>query len=71
MLHSQADLVSNDKAKGATETKAKAVLSSHDQMEKYLERYVGLMLFVKEIDDQRYQQICAVCLPCGDCSSPD
>ena len=41
-------------------SKANAILKPHLQLEKYLERYIGLMLFVKEIDDQRYQQICAV-----------
>ncbi|KAL8293183.1 hypothetical protein RQP46_000877 [Phenoliferia psychrophenolica] len=34
-------------------------LPSHAPMEEFLERYCGLMLFVKEIDYTRYQQICA------------
>jgi len=34
-------------------------LPSHGAMEEFLGRYCGLMLFVKEIDYQRYQQICA------------
>lgn len=41
-------------------------LKPHTQLEEYLERYVGLMLFVKEIDEQRYHQICAV----GDFAKP-
>lgn len=35
-------------------------LPSHTSMEDFLGRYCGLMLFVKEIDQIRYQQICAV-----------
>ena len=35
-------------------------LASHSPMEEFLGRYCGLMLFVKEIDYTRYQQICAV-----------
>ncbi|GAA5882579.1 hypothetical protein JCM16303_002054 [Sporobolomyces ruberrimus] len=34
-------------------------LPSHDQMEDFLGRYCGLMLFVKEIDSGRYSQICS------------
>lgn len=35
-------------------------LPSHDTLEDFLGRYCGLMLFVKEIDQSKYQQICAV-----------
>jgi hypothetical protein len=35
-------------------------LPSHAPMEDFLGRYCGLMLFVKEIDYGRYQQICSV-----------
>lgn len=35
-------------------------LPSHSTMEDFLGRYCGLMLFVKEIDYGKYQQICAV-----------
>lgn len=38
-------------------------LASHAKMEDFLGRYCGLMLFVKEIDYNRYQQICAVSDP--------
>lgn len=43
-----------------TSAKTPGKLPSHASMEEYLERYCGLMLFVKEIDYTRYQQICAV-----------
>lgn len=42
--------------------KSDFVLPSHAPMEDFLGRYCGLMLFVKEIDQGRYQQICAVSL---------
>lgn len=35
-------------------------LPSHSPMEDFLGRYCGLMLFVKEIDYERYQAICGV-----------
>lgn len=58
MFKYQADLIIKDHERMGP--KATAVLLPHKQFEAYLERYVGLMLFVKEIDDQRYHQICAV-----------
>lgn len=50
----QAGLVSSDKSK------TNAVLPSHEGLEKYLDRYCGLTLFIKEMDNNRYQQLCAV-----------
>jgi hypothetical protein len=41
-------------------SKTNPKLPPHSELEDYLGRYAGLMLFVKEIEDQRYQQICAV-----------
>lgn len=54
----QADLVANDKANAITSSHPK--IPSHANLEKYLERYCGLTLFVKEMDDSKYQQLCAV-----------
>lgn len=48
----------NDKIKRGSKPSLK--LHSHESMEKYLERYCGLTLFIKEIDEARYQQLCAV-----------
>ncbi|KAK4058603.1 hypothetical protein OIO90_000047 [Microbotryomycetes sp. JL221] len=39
--------------------RSKATLPSHSQLEDFLGRYCGLMLFVKEVDRGFYQQICA------------
>ncbi|GAA94093.1 uncharacterized protein L969DRAFT_93478 [Mixia osmundae IAM 14324] len=57
MFKFQADTTLNDKTRAIT--KANPKLLPHTQLEAYLGRYCGLMLFVKEIDDQRYSQICA------------
>jgi hypothetical protein len=42
------------------EARPKGQLPSHAEMEDFLGRYCGLMLFVKEIDQARYGQICSV-----------
>lgn len=52
----QIDLVLNPK----DGTRVKTDLPSHAQLEDFLGRYCGLMLFVKEMDRGHYQQICAV-----------
>lgn len=61
MFKFQVDQVLNPKA-GADGGPArdKGRLRSHAAMEDFLGRYCGLMLFVKEIDQQRYQLICSV-----------
>ncbi|KAG0145820.1 hypothetical protein CROQUDRAFT_671528 [Cronartium quercuum f. sp. fusiforme G11] len=56
MFKYQADLVLNEKNNRSS--KASLKLPSHEAMEKYLERYCGLTLFMKEIDEARYQQLC-------------
>ncbi|TNY17143.1 exocyst complex component Sec3-domain-containing protein [Rhodotorula diobovata] len=60
MFRFQVDQVLNPKA-GADGGPArdKGRLRSHAAMEDFLGRYCGLMLFVKEIDQQRYQLICS------------
>ncbi|GAA5919946.1 hypothetical protein JCM1841_000062 [Sporobolomyces salmonicolor] len=56
MFKFQIDQLLNPKAG----TKARGQrLPSHAQMEEFLGRYCGLMLFVKEIDQGRYQMICS------------
>lgn len=56
--YTQVDQILNPKVPASAASKSK--LPSHDTMEDFLGRYCGLMLFVKEIDQPRYQQICAV-----------
>ncbi|KAM0753811.1 hypothetical protein T439DRAFT_285041 [Meredithblackwellia eburnea MCA 4105] len=56
MFKYQVNEVSN--AKDTSSSKGPK-LPSHAVMEDFLGRYCGLMLFVKEIDQSRYQQICA------------
>lgn len=63
MFKFQVDQVLNPKDAGAA-ARDKSRLKSHAAMEDFLGRYCGLMLFVKEIDQQRYQLICSV-RPCG------
>lgn len=55
-LPSQIEQILNPKDAAAR----KLALPSHATMEDFLGRYCGLMLFVKEIDYARYQQICTV-----------
>lgn len=35
---------------------------NHQQIETYLGRYCGLMLYLKEMDESKYSKVCAVCL---------
>ncbi|KAJ8295628.1 Exocyst complex component 1 [Rhodotorula toruloides] len=57
MFKFQVDQVLNPKDPSARP--AKGTLPSHSGLEDFLGRYCGLMLFIKEIDQQRYQQICS------------
>lgn len=58
MLKFQIDQVVNPK--NPADKAPKGTLPRHDKMEDFLGRYCGLMLFVKETDQARYQQICSV-----------
>jgi hypothetical protein len=58
MFRYQADLITQQREQSGQ--KALAVLKPHSESQEYLDNFIGLMLFVKEIDDQRYQQICGV-----------
>ncbi|BGP23018.1 exocyst complex, component Exoc1 [Rhodotorula toruloides] len=57
MFKFQVDQVLNPK--DPSSRPAKGTLPSHSGLEDFLGRYCGLMLFIKEIDQQRYQQICS------------
>ncbi|GAA6058447.1 hypothetical protein JCM3770_005082 [Rhodotorula araucariae] len=60
MFKFQVDQLLNPKdPAAAAATRDKGRLRSHAAMEDFLGRYCGLMLFVKEIDQQRYQLICS------------
>lgn len=58
MLKYQVDQVANPK--NPADRPPRGALPRHDKMEDFLGRYCGLMLFIKETDQTRYQQICSV-----------
>jgi len=39
---------------------ANPVIKTHASMEKNLVKYAGLILYIKELDEDRYQKLCAV-----------
>ncbi|GAA5862901.1 hypothetical protein JCM3774_006681 [Rhodotorula dairenensis] len=57
MFKYQVDQVLNPK--NPAEKAPPGTLPRHDKMEDFLGRYCGLMLFIKETDQARYQQICS------------
>ncbi|BGP68575.1 hypothetical protein NBRC10513v2_001910 [Rhodotorula toruloides] len=57
MFKFQVDQVLNPK--DPSTRAAKGTLPTHSGLEDFLGRYCGLMLFIKEIDQQQYQQICS------------
>ncbi|KAH8915864.1 hypothetical protein BT69DRAFT_1229374 [Atractiella rhizophila] len=57
MFKFQIDLMEKDSSRAID--KNKPSLPTHAKLEEYLGRYCGLMLFVKEVDYQRFQQICS------------
>lgn len=42
----------------------RATMVQHKTLEKYLGRYSGLILYLKEMDEVVYAKLCAVCVPC-------
>lgn len=40
--------------------KGRLVVVNHQQIEAYLGRYCGLMLYLKEMDENKYSKVCAV-----------
>ncbi|KZO92801.1 hypothetical protein CALVIDRAFT_567098 [Calocera viscosa TUFC12733] len=57
MFQFQSDRLLNDKDRKVEKSKPR--LYSHQAMEDYLGRYCGLMLYLKEMDEDRYSQVCA------------
>ena len=43
--------------------KGRPVIIQHESLEAYLGRYSGLMLYLKEMDEDKYSKICAVRFP--------
>ena len=60
MFKFQVDQLTNGPSSVVKLSKPSFTLPDHAVMEDFLGRYCGLMLFVKEIDQARYQGICAV-----------
>lgn len=50
---------------GVTEStgRRRASIADHKTLEKYLGRYSGLILYLKEMDEAIYAKLCAVCTP--------
>jgi hypothetical protein len=46
-----------------TDGRGRLSLINHDDMEGYLGRYAGLMLYLKEMDEGLYAKLCAVSYP--------
>jgi exocyst complex component 1 len=42
----------------------RASMVERKTLEKYLGRYSGLILYLKEMDEAVYAKLCAVCAPC-------
>jgi len=51
----------NGVTKGAG--RRRASMADHKTLEKYLGRYSGLILYLKEMDEAVYAKLCAVCPP--------
>lgn len=56
----QADQMTNPTKSKDQAKDTKLVLPNHEKMSDFLGRYCGLMLFVKEMDGDRYKSICDV-----------
>jgi exocyst complex component 1 len=59
MITFQSKNILEDKDKG--QTRDKLVIASHEPLETYLLRYQGLVRYLKEMDELRYDKLCAVC----------
>ncbi|TIB73777.1 hypothetical protein E3Q06_01492 [Wallemia mellicola] len=57
MFRFQVDNLLNDPSRQISERKPK--IRSHEKMETYLGRYCGLVLFLREMDQARYREVCA------------
>ncbi|TIB36441.1 hypothetical protein E3P86_02512 [Wallemia ichthyophaga] len=56
MFKFQVDNLLNDAGRQISE--AKPIIKSHEKMESYLGRYCGLVLFLREMDKNRYKEVC-------------
>ncbi|CAE6460065.1 unnamed protein product [Rhizoctonia solani] len=50
-----------DYAEKAKQSRTQPTLHPHTPMEKYLNKYSGLILYLREMDESRYSKVCAVC----------
>jgi hypothetical protein len=62
LTDTQSDTTLSEYRKTAKTTMA---LSPHTSMGEFLMMYEGLILYVKEMDEDRYQQLCSVSIPVG------
>lgn len=46
---------------GVNKSKGRVLIKDHRTFETFLERYRGLLLYLKEMDENAYAKICAVC----------
>jgi len=44
----------------ATTGQSRPVIAPHQEMESYIGRYAGLMIYLKEMDESIYAKLCAV-----------
>lgn len=49
-----------------TDRRGRPTINSHTELENYLGRYSGLMLYLKEMDETVYAKLCAVRIQCHD-----
>ena len=54
----KANAIFNDRS--SKDTRSSIELRRHDDMESALGRYSGLILYLKEMDEDRYAKLCAV-----------
>ena len=59
MITFQSKNILEDKEKG--QARDKLVIAPHEPLEAYLLRYRGLIRYLKEMDESRYDKLCAVC----------
>lgn len=61
MFTAQGNLLLGDNSGLASSSeKGGLIILDHKPMESYLERYVGLILYTKEMDESKYSKLCAV-----------
>lgn len=49
----------------AANGRARPVMVQHQEMESYLGRYAGLIIYMKEMDESIYAKLCAVRIACN------